>query len=393
MTHTEEVDEFTDIRPYNDSEVPAVMNRLMDDPELADTLLSIKYPRLSRYFSWALRPALRRVLHREFDNIRRVRDLQMLIGEQMENMLARSNTPFTVSGLDRLDRDRAYLFMSNHRDIAMDPAYVNLALHRHDMDTVRIAIGDNLLTKPWASDLMRLNKSFIVKRSVTGRREKLKALTTLSRYIRQSLLEDGSHIWIAQREGRAKDGLDRTDTALLKMLSLGRERGQGFTESMDQLNLVPVSISYMYDPCDLDKAVELFTRRETGEYRKSAHEDLLSIYKGIVGYKGAVHLAVGEVITGFADDEELAEEVDRQVLGNYRLHPTNLLAWEKLYGADPRVDNLKSAHDCDWRAVEKAFLYRVAGQSEAVRDIFLAMYANPVQSKLDVAKNGGGAVA
>ena len=392
MTHTEELDEFTDIRPYNDREVPAVIDRLMDDPELADTLLSIKYPRLSKYLSWALRPLIRRLLHREFDSIRCVRDLQLLIGEQMEKMLANARTPFTVSGLDQLGDDRAYLFISNHRDIAMDPAFVNLALYRHGMDTVRIAIGDNLLSKPWSSDLMRLNKSFIVRRSISNRREKLKALTTLSRYIRHSLTEDGSHIWIAQREGRAKDGLDRTDTALIKMLSLAREKGQDFAESMAAVNLVPVSISYMYDPCDLDKALELHQRTTTGEYRKSEHEDLLSIYKGIVGYKGAVHLAFGTPISGCADDEEMAREVDRQVLTHYHLHPTNLLAWEKLNGSDPRVDAMKAEHDCNWQAVEQELMARVVRRPEAVRQIFLAMYANPVQSRMDCLAAGGDAI-
>ena len=217
----------------------------------------------------------------------------------------------------------------------------------------------------------------------------MKALTTLSKYIRQSLMEDGCHIWIAQREGRAKDGLDRTDTALIKMLSLGRERGQSFAEAMEPLNLVPVSISYMYDPCDLDKARELYQRQQTGQYNKTEHEDLLSIYKGIVGDKGAVHLSFGDVISGCADDEEMAAEVDRQVLANYYLHPTNLIAWEQLYGVDTRVSWLKARLDCDWRTIEKALQERVALEEDAVRQIFLAMYANPVQSKLDTLEAGG----
>jgi len=394
MTHTEEVDEFNDIRPYNDAEAPLVMGRLMDDPELANTLLSIKFPRLSRYLAWALRPLIRTRLHREFDSIRSVQDLQLLIGRQMEAMLDKSATPFTVSGLDKLDSGKAYLFISNHRDIAMDPAFVNLALYRQGMDTVRIAIGDNLLSKPFASDLIRLNKSFIVKRSVSGRREKMAALTQLSRYIRHSLLDDGCHVWIAQREGRAKDGVDRTDTALIKMLSLGKDREQSFAEAMAQLNLVPVSISYMYDPCDLDKARELCQRRATGEYHKSPHEDLLSIYKGIVGYKGAVHVAFGDPVPAVENADQLAEEVDRQVLGNYLLHPTNLIAWERLNGPDHRVAWLKAGLDCDWKACEKELMARASREREDVRRIFLAMYANPTQARLDqLAASNGDSIA
>ena len=389
MNHTEEVDEFNDIRPYNDREVPAVLSRLMDDPELADTLLSMKYPRMAKFLAWAMRPMIRRALHRAFDDIGSVADLQMLIGKHMEKMLADSSTPFTVSGIEKLEKGQAYLFVSNHRDIAMDPAFVNLALHQNGLETVRIAIGDNLLTKAWASDLMRVNKSFIVKRSVSGRKEKFTALTTLSKYIRQSLLKDGSHVWIAQREGRAKDGLDRTDTAVIKMISLGKERGQTFAEAMDPLKLVPVSISYMYDPCDLDKALELHQRRLTGEFHKSEDEVLLSIYKGVVGYKGAVHLAIGDVVSGCEDDEVMAAEIDRQIIGNYCLQPTNLIAWEKLNGVDTRISQLKARLDCDWRALEDEFISRVDHQQEAVRQIFLAMYANPVQSRLDMVETGG----
>lgn len=385
MSDTEKLDEFHDIRPYNDNEVPAVMNRLMDDPELADTLLSIRHPVLFRYFAWGLRPYIRRILHKRFDAIRCVNDLQLLIGEQMELMLEKSETTFTASGLDRLEKGRAYLFISNHRDIAMDPAFVNLSLFRLGMDTVRIAIGDNLLSKPFTSDLMRLNKSFIVKRSATGRREKLAALTQLSRYIRHSLRVDSSSVWIAQREGRAKDGLDRTETALLKMLSLAKTGDQGFAEVIAELNIVPVAVSYMFDPCDLDKARELHQRRTTGDYKKSRFEDLKSLYKGIVGYKGAVHVAYGQVVTPVADADALAAQIDRQILGNYWLHPTNLIAWQRLNGPDTRIAQLKARFGgCDWKATEDKLMARVAHETEGVRRIFLEAYANPVQSRFDL---------
>lgn len=378
------VDEFDDIRPYEGDEFSKAKGRLLDDPEFADTLLSIKYPRLSRYFSWALRPYIRRILHREFDTVANVRDLQLLIGKQLESLLTKSGSRLTVSGLDQLQKDRAYLFISNHRDIAMDPAFVNLSLHRYSMETVRIAIGDNLLTKPFSSDLMRLNKSFIVRRSATGRREKLRTLTTLSRYIRHSLVVDGSHVWIAQREGRAKDGLDRTETALIKMLALSKERQQSFAEAMEQLHIVPVSISYMFDPCDLDKARELYLRRTQGVYEKSAHEDLLSLYKGIVGNKEAIHLSFGQVVHGCDSADQLAEELDRQIIGGYRLHATNLISWELLHGRHPRIDALKVEIDVNWRGVTDRLMARLKDESEGVRQVFLEMYANPVQSFLDL---------
>lgn len=385
MTTTAEMSEFDDIRPYRDDEVRPVIQRLMADRDLADTLLSMQYPRAPRWLQPLLRPFVRRALHREFDGIHSVHDLQMLIGVYMESMLARTGTRFSVSGIDHLPPDGACLFISNHRDIAMDPAFVNLALHQNERDTVRIAIGDNLLTKPFISDLIRLNKSFIVKRSATARREKFKALTDLSRYIHHSVCKDNCSVWIAQREGRAKNGIDRTETALVKMLALGRPKDQSFGDAIAELNLVPVAISYEFDPCDLDKARELHARQQMGTYRKGEHEDLLSIYKGIVGEKGRVHVAFGEMLPpGCSDDEEVAAYIDRQIIVHYRLQPTNLLAWEKRHGSHPRVTALKAEQNCDWRAVESALMDRVTGENDEVRDIFLAMYANPVQSRLDL---------
>jgi 1-acyl-sn-glycerol-3-phosphate acyltransferase len=385
MTETNPLDEFEDIRPYNDDEVPEVMARLMDSRELADTLLCMKYPILFRYFHWILRPFLRRGLHKRFDSIRTVHDLQMLVGRGMEAMLERSGTSFEVSGLEHLDQNKSYLFISNHRDIAMDPAFVNYALHSNGMDTVRIAIGDNLLSKPFVSDLIRINKSFIVRRSVKGKREKLLALTILSRYIRHSLFVDKTHVWIAQREGRAKDGIDRTETALLKMLGLSKEKGQSFAEAVADMHIVPVSISYMFDPCDLDKAREIHQRKTTGEYHKTQFEDLQSLHNGIIGYKGAVHLSFGTEIEHFESADELAAELDRQIIGNYRLQPTNLIAWQRLNGPDTRVAHLKANFpDCDWPGLEEELMARVAQETEGVRQAFLAAYANPVQSLLDL---------
>ncbi|GIX31913.1 MAG: hypothetical protein KatS3mg124_2385 [Porticoccaceae bacterium] len=380
------MDEFADIRPYRDEEVPEVVARLAADPQFAATLARLRHPWLARFALPLLVPLARRVVARRLEGVRTVHDLQMLVGVYLERMLAETGTDFSVSGIEHLERDQTYLFVSNHRDIAMDPAFVDLALHRHGFDTVRIAIGDNLLTVPWAADLMRLNKSFVVPRSASGRREKLAALQRLSRYIRKSILEDRCHVWIAQREGRAKDGVDRTDTAVIKMLGLARQRGESFAEAIDRLHLVPVAISYMWDPCDLDKARELHIRRQTGTYRKKPDEDLRSIYKGITGRKGAVHVAFGTRIAGLADDEAVAAEIDRQIAARYRLHPSNLLAWERLYGADPRLASLKAEFAGDWREIEAELERRAAGEEDAVRRILLAMYANPVSARLALAE-------
>jgi len=377
--------EFDDIRPYYDREVPEVIARLTADRELADTLLSMKYPRVAPLLGWALRPLIRRAMGRAFSAVKSIQDLQDLIGVHMRRMLAESNTGFTVSGLDKLDPQSSYLFISNHRDIAMDPAFVNLALYENRMNTVRIAIGDNLLTKPFSSDLMRLNKSFIVKRSATGRREKLQALTTLSKYISFSLHDEHSSIWIAQREGRAKDGVDRTEPALIKMLTLAKPRELSFAEAITGLNIIPVAISYELDPCDIDKGRELHAKKSTGSYKKGEHEDLRSIYKGIVGYKANVHVAFGEPLApGQETAEDVAEAIDRQILGNYRLQTTNLAAWRLRRGSDPVVDRWCKDLNVDWPAEEQRLKERLAAEPPEVRDIVLTMYANPVASKLNL---------
>ncbi len=376
--------EFDDIRPYRDVEVRPVLDRLVADPELVATLLTMKFPRLWPQLHWLARPLIRRAVRRAFAGVQSVADFQELIRVQLERLAQRVTRGVTVSGVEKLSPGVGYLFISNHRDIAMDPALLDLVLVRRGLDTVRIAIGDNLLTKAFASELMRLNKSFIVKRAVSGRRDKLAALKQLSAYIRHSICDERCSVWIAQREGRAKDGIDRTDTALLKMLALSRVPGQSFAEAIGDLNIVPVAISYELDPCDVDKARELHARRTVGAYQKQEHEDLASIYKGIVGAKGHVHVAFGELIRPApADDDQLAAAIDRQIIAAYRLQPTHLMAWETLYGRDARVEVWKrelAVHD--WRDEEAEFGARLATVPEPEREIFLEMYANPVSSHL-----------
>jgi len=380
-------DPFADIRPYRDDEVPAVLARLVRDPEFADVLLRMRLPRIAHVWPGFGRLLIRLALARIFRGVRSVADFQALVGNQLRPHMARVASSLTVSGLDRLERGRGYLFIGNHRDIAMDPALVNLMLHDYGYDTVRIAIGDNLLSKRFASDLMRINKSFIVKRGITGRREKLAAFQQLSSYIRHSVVDERCSVWIAQREGRAKDGIDATDTAILKMLALSRGAGQDFAAALAELHPVPVAISYEFDPCDRDKAHELHELRAQGEYRKAEHEDLQSIYRGIMGAKGRVHVAFGTPLAGaeLADDQTLAAAIDRAILRDYRLCATHFLAHELLHGPDPRAQRLRAMlADPGWPASEQRFRERLAEVPEAERDLFLAMYANPLRRRLDL---------
>ncbi|TDR56620.1 1-acyl-sn-glycerol-3-phosphate acyltransferase [Halomonas ventosae] len=378
--HTPASDPWAEIRPYQDDEVAEVLARLAHDAELLDALTRYRLPRLSR-----LMPRLSRLLasiaiRREVRGVTGVNDFQMRIASYMQRMIRTSTDTFEVAGLESLDPDRAYLFIGNHRDISLDPAFVNYALYLAGRDTVRIAIGDNLLKKPYVNDLMRLNKSFIVPRSARGKRAMLAAYQNLSAYIRHSILEDNHSIWMAQREGRAKDGIDRTDPAIIKMLTMarrGRERQASIGEAIAELRLVPVSISYEYDPCDLQKARELHAMQTSGNYEKGEFEDISSIVAGITGHKGRVQLTFGTPLAAdFDDPEAAAAEIDRQVLAGYHLFPSHFLALEAL-GEAPDLLDLSEVSDAD----RARFQARLQTVPDDLREFWLAQYANPVLHK------------
>ncbi len=363
-------DPYQDIRPYNDSEVSGAIQRLANDQEFLSAILHYRFPKLSPTFCRLLFPLAKRFLLFKWAKITSVESVQTLVADYMRKSLAESSEGVTYSGLNQLDPNKAYLFVSNHRDIAMDPALVNWCLHKHNFQTVRIAIGDNLLTKPCATELMRLNKSFIVKRSIKAPRELLKSLTLLSSYISHSL-ETGHSIWIAQREGRAKDGNDMTEPAILKMFYMeGRKRKESFGEFTSKLHIVPVSISYENDPCDAMKAKELYLKQTEGHYQKGEFEDIESIVSGITGKKRHIHVSFGHVIDqAFETPELLATEIDRQIHQNYKLYPINYLA------ADQEHESITDEE-------QMAFDEKLASVAIGKADLIKRMYANPVLNKI-----------
>ncbi|MEE4659379.1 MAG: 1-acyl-sn-glycerol-3-phosphate acyltransferase [Halieaceae bacterium] len=380
------MDQFADIRPYNDAEVPAVLARLLDDKEFLAAICRLRFKRLSHWLGPPLRGLVRRALARQLAGVADVRGLQDIIEQYMSRMIADSTAGFSVSGLDQLSPEQSYLFVSNHRDIALDPAFTNYALHHHGFETVRIAIGDNLLTKPYVSDLMRLNKSFIVKRSARGPREVFKAYRALSDYIRHSLQVDRASIWIAQREGRAKNGVDRTEPAIIKMLCMSQDKqSETFADFIRGLHIVPVSIAYELDPCDGLKAAELEARARTGHYEKAEHEDVASIATGISGDKGLVHVAFGTPLQGdYQTPDEVAAAVDAQIIENYHLHATNVYAWRMLHGGDPPVGASLPPASCD----ERDFARRIEALPVSQQSHALAIYANAIASKQALAERG-----
>lgn len=376
-------DPFAEIRPYRDEEVAPVLDALLSSSEFLDALGSWRLGRLAGLAPVLVRPVVRRQLRKEVHGVHDIRTMQLVIERYMDRMIDKSTAGFSASGLEALAPEQANLYMSNHRDITMDPAFTNYALHQAGRDTVRIAIGDNLLTKPWVSDLMRLNKSFIVKRSVSGPRELLAASKTLSKYIRHSIQEEHSPVWIAQREGRAKDGVDKTEPVIVKMLSMSRDKkSEAFAEHLAGLNIVPVAIAYELDPCDAMKAQELYQLAKKGSYEKGEHEDVASIAQGIAGDKGRVHVSFGSPLgAAFDTPEAVAQEVDRQILDLYCLHPTNLYAYRRLHGGDPQLP--KDVFVEEGACSEAQFHARIDAMPEGHRPHALAIYANAVVSKLE----------
>lgn len=381
-------DQFADIRPYHDAEVPAALARLLQDKEFLESLAKLRLPKLTAKLPALVRPLVRRLLRHELRGVNDVYSLQTVVKKYMDRMIESSTDQFSISGLDALAAGQPYLFMSNHRDIALDPAFVSYALYHNEHDTVRIAIGDNLLSKPFVADLMRLNKSFIVKRSAKGPRQMLAAYKNLSAYIRHSIDVDNSSIWIAQREGRAKDGLDRTEPAIIKMLTIAQDKHtETFSHFVNCLHLVPLAISYEYDPCDAAKARELYEKDVQGSYQKAEHEDLKSIGLGIAGTKGDVHVSFGIPLNGeFDSPAAVAAAVDRQVIDLYVLHPTNFFAYKMLHGNYPDLPcgaAREAFVETQHAAIKDIFEARMAAIPETHRPYALAIYANPIVSKLN----------
>ncbi len=364
--------DISNIAPYKDEDVPHIINRLVNDDSFIEAIGRLKFKGWYSLLSLILKPKIRSFVKSRAKNIHSIHDFQMEIEPILAKVLSNTTEAFTVSGLDNLDPNQSYVFLSNHRDIAMDPTFVNWALHTGGFQTVRIAIGDNLVKRPFVGDLMRLNKSFIVKRNISGPREMLQTYSTLSHYIRNSIEEKHS-IWIAHREGRAKNGIDRTDPAILKMLAMGgKSRNESFRQSVEALRIVPVSISYEFDPCAPMKARELAITERDGEYIKQPNEDVASIARGIMGWKGRVHLHFAPPLTEVPEKpQELASLIDHQIIIAQQVFDTGRFAEAILRQHDLPEDLLPD--------VKKRFQSLVSGTPEKYRDKLLEIYANPLR--------------
>jgi glycerol-3-phosphate O-acyltransferase len=294
----------------------------------------------------------------------------------MQLVMAKTIVEFTVTGLEDVPIGTANLFISTHRDIIMDSSLMNITMQRAGHVTSQSAVGDNLLSKAFAADLMRLNKSFVVERSVSGKKALYRALYRTSEYIRASL-ESGESVWIAQREGRSKDGLDRTDPAVVKMLALAYKNDiENIGEMCDRVRVVPVAITYELDPCDLRKARELHITGLQGRYEKPEGEDLASMVDGILGLKGRVHLHFGEPLKGrFDDADALAKAIDRSIVSGLKVYPTHLEAARRL-GLHDLPEAEPGRED-----VDAAFQEHIRICPPAQKNFLFEQYANVIRNK------------
>lgn len=383
--------DFSDISPYDDSEFHSRMEQLIKEPGF---LHAIHYTMPEEDV-----PSLIGEL-RKIDN---KHDFQQKIMYPFLEMLAKTTTSgISLGGIKYYNPALNYVFITNHRDIVLDASFLNLAFIRRGIPTSEIAIGNNLLIFDWITDLVRLNKSFIVKRN-TGLREGLEAAKKLSAYIRHTILEKHESIWIAQREGRAKDSSDHTQESLIKMLAIS---GEGpFIEKLKEINLMPVSISYEYDPNDYLKAKEFLMRRRDPNFKKSQRDDLFSMETGLLQFKGKVHFQLTPRINtkldqlgDFRDNNTAAKYVgaliDNAIHRSYEIFPINYVAFDMLH----KTERFSRKYTPEQRAEAEAYFNRqldktniedlTAGEREYMLEMMLVMYANPLKNKLKTILGG-----
>jgi hypothetical protein len=374
---------FDKIRPYNNDDLPSVLSSLVSNKEFIDTLVRFQFANRPAFISPILAFLMKQFVSRKLDKVNTLVDFQRLVEPYMKKMIKNTTTSLSVSGLEGLDISKPCLFISNHRDIALDPAFVNWVLHINGQNTVRIAVGDNLFDKNWVAELLRLNKCFVVERSVEGRREKLNAAKLLSEYMQQSLQVDKQHLWIAQREGRAKDGIDKTNPAIISMLTLHKSKSTEFSEYVNNLRIVPVSISYEFDPCDANKAKELQQSENEGGYEKPDNEDMRSIVNGITGRKGKVHVHFGKLVgSQFSSAKEVATFIDSEILNGYQIFATSKVALDLLNAKQSETnalaDSKKTAYNAEYKAAYNYLNNKLMSLNPSEQHKLLQMYANPL---------------
>lgn len=383
--------DFSDIAPYDDSIFKEKMASLVVDPGF---LHAVNYTMPKEDVP---------VLLDEMKQMDNKYDFQHQIMFPFLEMLAKTTTAgISLGGVKYYNPGMNYTFITNHRDIVLDASFLGLALLRRDLPTPEVAIGNNLLVFDWINDLVRLNKSFIVKRN-TGLREGLMAAKKLSAYIHHAILEKQESVWIAQREGRAKDSSDHTQESLVKMLAIAGEGS--FMEKIKEINLMPVSISYEFDPNDYLKAREFLLRRRNPDFKKSQRDDLFSMETGLLQFKGRVHFQMTPRINNkldeigeFADINTSAKYVgwviDQAIHRSYEIFPVNYIAYDMLHGTTRFSGKYTELERKETEEYFENQLNKVDVENVSVEErkfmlgMMLTMYANPLKNKLKTILGG-----
>ena len=374
--------EFDEIRPYNDEELPQIFEELIADPAFqkaaTDAIPNVPFELLAQKIR-ACKSKL---------------DFQETFCYGILWKIAADHTDgLTLDHTAVPDKSKAYTYLSNHRDIILDSGFLSILLIDQGMDTVEIAIGDNLLVYPWIKKLVRVNKSFIVQRALTMR-QMLESSARMSRYMHYTISEKKQSIWIAQREGRAKDSNDRTQDSVLKMLAMG---GEGdLIDRLMEMNIAPLAISYEYDPCDFLKAQEFQLKRDIEGYKKTTQDDLISMQTGLFGYKGKVHFQTAPCINDRLAqlDRSLPKQelfssisscIDQRIHSNYRIYSGNCVAYDLLKGTSEFAGHYTPEEKLRFVTYIEQQLGKIKipnKDEDFLRGKLLLMYANPLVNYL-----------
>ena len=365
---------FDSIRPYNDEEVSDILRELISNKDFIDIYFEANQSKFLQKLPFKYSLA-RLVLNNKIKNITNIHDYQTIFKNLVELMIDQTCNQINYEGIENILSDDAYLFISNHRDITLDSTLLNYYLHQNNFKTTLNAVGNNLMNHKWASDLMRLNKSFIIQRDSVSQREIYKSLNLASEFICKSIFDDNQSVWIAQRQGRAKDGMDITDPSVLKMIHLFYRKELTIDEFFNKLKIVPVAVSYEFDPNDQSKAQERYLLSKGNEYKKTDNEDLQSIINGVRGFKGNISLKIGSPLE-VADNnyDDIASRIDGSIKKLYINHSTNYAACE-LLGIDYEK---RSLNDEEILKAKIELKKRMEPLAKEAHNLLLDQYSNPV---------------
>lgn len=376
--------EFDAIRPWEPEDLPEVFDRLLTNEQFKQVLAYL-YPQVPF-----------EMIAKKLKACKTNLEFQLAFAyDFVKGLLAKVAKGYEMD-CTAIDSSKRYTFISNHRDIVLDSAILDVLLVDNKFTTTcEIAIGDNLLSLPWVKDLVRVNKAFIVERALSMR-QMLMSSKRLSDYMHFAVKEKNENIWIAQREGRAKDSNDRTQEAILKMMTMG---GEGSVKQrLLSLNIVPLAISYEFDPCDFLKAQEFQLRRDVEGWKKGPMDDVISMQTGIMGFKGHIHYhcapCINEWLEQLPDDmpkadfyKAVAEHIDHDIWRGYRLYPSNFVALDLLEGTKAHADRYTDEDRQRFEAYLQGQMAKIQlpnPDTDFLRERMLTMYANPARNQMSV---------